>query len=121
MPVRVGDTVYVRGTTSFGRAFNEWPDLLTGIFHGDDYRAAFAMAQQPGVTTVVGHSLGAAYATDIATRLHKSYRGYGAPKASNALPGDHANLGDPVTWFNWGSHHAGKAGHSVSSYLGSGR
>jgi hypothetical protein len=115
-PVAIGETVVIHGTESLRRAISDWPTLLSGQYAGDLYQRASSLVR-PGVRRVIGHSLGAAYALRLAQMHGLEYAGYGRP-GLHSVPGDLANLFDPVSLFIRKT--SSRGGHSIVDYAQSG-
>ena len=100
--------------------------MLPTIGVRNTQRYADAMtAMTPGITHVVGHSLGASVAKAIATdnpRLQA--RLYGAPSVtwSNSNPRiqSYRRIADPISLFDRAAHHSVPPGWNTHSYKGFG-
>lgn len=113
-PIMVGSTEVIRGTAGLSDVL-AWPGVATGSYYGELWRESEQLALTHHPEAFVGHSLGATYAKDLASKGAKPYRGFGRPGLGAMSSGDVANLGDPVSWGLWGSKRAA-LGHSTSSY-----
>lgn len=109
-----GQTLYVHGTRSPREALEEWPLLVAGISSPLRRQVEWMVRTFP-IREIVGHSLGASMARDVALSSGLKYRGYGRPAFFTSDPGDVSNLGDPVTWLLPG-HHRMRLGHSLAAY-----
>lgn len=108
----VGRTTYVHGTRSVSQALTDWPALVLGRKVPEQLSFESLAARS---NRVVGHSLGAAWAKSYAS-AHPgvSYTGFGRPGFGH-VQGDHANLGDPIAFFQFHPT-SWKLGHGLSSY-----
>lgn len=110
-----GDTLYVPGTQSLDDVLHWW-EPVAHTYVSSKYRQAEEMLRShPSVERVVGHSLGASYAHELAGKYHKQYAGFGRPVFGFTDPGDRLNIGDPVGLFGIGPKRLA-LGHSLSSY-----
>jgi hypothetical protein len=104
----------MHGTEDLEQAVTDWPALVSGRTVPEQARFK-ELTRSTRATTVVGHSLGASWASSLAETDSLHYRGYGRPGFGRAVPGDVQNLGDPVTWLTWGPHRP-RLGHSLHAY-----
>jgi len=115
-PILAGGRVFMHGTRSVSQAVRDWPYLPLGwISPSERQFRAFVQSSSPNV--VVGHSLGASWASRVAKDLGIRYRGYGRPLVGNPVSGDHLNWGDPVTWLGLTTSRTPRLGHTLSSYI----
>ncbi len=128
-----GNVVYVAGTQLNRSAGEAMGDLFSDVklpFVGVSGSRRFAELQQAlashrTVTTLVGHSLGAAVSLEMAQRRPElATTSYGAPvmdvfaKSSKSVPNRFANYGDPIAMFDTNATPAVNMGnpHAFSNF-----
>ena len=118
---RSGDTLYISGTHEARDVLDDALIPFSAVHLSNRYAQAQA-ALGPGVTTVCGHSLGAAVAAKLAEQNHYlKARLYGAPRVSwssnaNDRIQSFRHYGDPISLLDRGAAHTVRVGnpHSYS-------
>jgi hypothetical protein len=116
-----GDTLYIAGTSSFQDVLDDVKIPFNNTFQSMRYRDALAVLKvNPGITNVVGHSLGGSVALelqkDFPDRKFKSNT-YGAPVFSTtAADNRFRNYFDPVSFLDRGAKSSVNIGLNPHTY-----
>jgi pimeloyl-ACP methyl ester carboxylesterase len=99
-----GDTMFVAGTASFGDAVDDVNIPFGRTDRTKRYeQASMALAKNPQIRRVVGHSLGGAVSLQIAQQHGLVSRTYGAPVMSFSGGDRYRGKFDPVSMFDYGA------------------
>lgn len=111
----LGSTMYVAGTKSAGDVVKDLLISLGMTNFSSRYQAARA-AMNPGVKTVVGHSLGGSVALHLAGDYDVQAVTYGAPVVSNTPGVRFRHAWDPISILDRGASSSTARGWNPHAY-----